>query len=61
VTLAQSVRKLTRMAAILAPERDLGWLGEIANDLALVAEPRARFDRLVLSGELVEAGLTLGA
>jgi hypothetical protein len=59
VTLTQSVKKLKRMAQILAPERDHGWLAEIANDLSLGAEPKARFDRIVLSSELVEARLTL--
>ena len=59
VTLARSVRKLKNMAQILAPERDLLWLGEIANDLAFVAEPRPMLDRTLLSSELVEAGLTL--
>jgi hypothetical protein len=59
VTLAQSVQKLKRMAEILAPERDHGWLAELANELTLLAEPKARFDRIVLSSELVEAGLTL--
>src|SRR4051812_19029811 len=32
---------------------------EIENDLALVMEPRSKFERLVLTGRLVEAGMTL--
>jgi hypothetical protein len=39
VTLAQSVYKLRRMAEILAPHAAFGWLAEIEQDLAFVAEP----------------------
>lgn len=59
VTLAQSIYKLRRMAELLAPERDLSWLREIEKDLALEAYPKPRFDRIVTSEQLVEAGLTL--
>jgi integrase len=44
---------------LLAPTADFSWLAEIEKDLALVMEPRSKFDRLVLTGRLVEAGLTL--
>src|SRR4029077_14612113 len=37
----------------------LSWLWEIERDLALVMEPRSKFDRVVLAERLVEAGLTL--
>ena len=47
------------MAEILAPERDFSWLREIEKDLALVACPRDRFDRIVTTEVLVEAGLAL--
>src|SRR5215218_268831 len=47
VTQAQSTYKLRRMAEILAPERDYSWLRDIEKDLALVACPNARFDRIV--------------
>jgi integrase len=59
VTQAQSTYKLRRMAEILAPERDFSWLREIEKDLALVACPRDRFDRIVTTEVLVEAGLAL--
>jgi hypothetical protein len=59
VTQAQSIYKLRRMAEILAPERDFSWLREIEKDLALVAYPRDRFDRIVTTDVLVEAGLAL--
>src|SRR5829696_1835718 len=59
VTLAQSIYKLRRMAEILAPDADFAWLVAIEQDLALGAEPQARFDRTVTTEGLVEAGLTL--
>jgi integrase len=59
VTQAQSVCKLRRMAEILAPDRDFSWLKEIEKDLDLVACPRERFDRIITTERLVEAGLTL--
>ena len=43
----------------MAPARDFTWLAEIQKDLALVARPRSRFDRLVLTKVLVQAGLKL--
>jgi site-specific recombinase XerD len=54
-----SICKLRRAAKYMAPERDLDWLMEIGKDLALVAVPRSKFDRLVLTEVLLEAGLTL--
>jgi site-specific recombinase XerD len=55
---------LRRMANLLAPANDFSWLAEIEKDeiekdLALVMVPRSKFDRLVFSERLVEAGLTL--
>jgi integrase len=50
---------LRRTANLLAPANDFSWLAEIEKDLALVMEPRSKFDRLVSSERLVEAGLTL--
>jgi len=50
-----------RMAArLLNPKTDFAWLSEIEQDLALVMEPRSKFDRVVLAERLVQAGLTLG-
>ena len=54
-----SISMLRRAAKYMAPERDLDWLMEICKDLALVAVPRSKFDRLVLTEVLLEAGLTL--
>jgi hypothetical protein len=47
------------MAEILAPNQDFGWLREIEKDMALLACPKDRFDRIVTSEVLVEAGLAL--
>jgi integrase len=61
VTVYNCIYKLRRAAELLAPATDFAWLAEIEKDLALVMEPRPKFDRLVFSGRLVEAGLTLVA
>ena len=58
-TLHGSICKLRSAAQFIAPGREFIWLAEIGKDLALVARPRSKFDRLVLSGVLVDAGLTL--
>ncbi len=59
VTVHGSICKLRRAAQYMAPGRDFAWLAEIGKDLALVMRPRSKFDRLVLTEVLVEAGLTL--
>jgi integrase len=61
VTIWNCIYKLRRAAELLAPTADFSWLAEIEKDLALEMEPRSKFDRLVLTGQLVEAGLTLVA
>jgi integrase len=61
VTVHTYVHHMHRGAELLAPTADFSWLAEIEKDLALVAEPRSKYDRLVFSGRLVEAGLTLVA
>lgn len=50
---------LRRTAELLAPANDFCWLAEIEKDLALVMEPRSKFNRFVFTERLVEAGLTL--
>ena len=50
---------LRRAATLLAQASDFSWLAEIEKDLALVMVPRSKFDRLVSSERLVEAGLAL--
>jgi hypothetical protein len=61
VTVHGSIYKLRRMAELLAPGQDFTWLTEIEKDLALVMQPRSKFDRLVYSNVLLEAGMTLMA
>jgi integrase len=59
VTIWNCIYKLRRAAELLAPTADFSWLAEIEKDLALEMEPRSKFGRLVLTGRLVEAGMTL--
>jgi integrase len=61
VTVWNCIYKLRRAAQLLAPKVDFSWLAEIEKDLALVMEPRSKFDRLVLATRLVQAGMTLVA
>jgi integrase len=59
VTVWNCIYKLRVAARLLDPKADFVWLSEIEQDLALVMEPRSKFDRVVLPERLVEAGLTL--
>jgi integrase len=59
VTVWNCIYKLRMAARLLDPKADFDWLSEIEQDLALVMEPRSKFDRVVLAERLVEAGLTL--
>ena len=59
VTVWNCIYKLRRAAQLLTLTADFSWLTEIEKDLALVAEPRSKLDRLVFTNRLVEAGLTL--
>jgi integrase len=61
VTVWNCIYKLRRAAELLAPMSDYSWLAEIEKDLALVMVPISKIDRLVFTGRLVEAGLTLVA
>jgi integrase len=59
MTVHTRICRLRRAAQYMVPGRDFTWLAEIGKDLALVARPRSRFDRLVLTEVLLEAGLRL--
>jgi integrase len=59
VTMWNSIYKLRRAAQCLAPNIDFHWLSEMEKDLALLAEPKDKTDRLVLADRLLETGLTL--
>jgi integrase len=59
VTVWNCIYKLRRAAELLTPTANFSWLAEIEQDVALVMVPRSKFERLVLSQHLLEAGLTL--
>jgi integrase len=59
VTVWNCIYKLRMTARLLDPKADRAWLSEIEQDLALVMDPRSKFDRVVLAERLVEAGLSL--
>jgi hypothetical protein len=59
VTVHTNIHCLKRIAQLLAPQREFTWLAEIENDLALVMEPRSKFDRFVYAQRLLAAGLAL--
>jgi integrase len=61
VTIYGSIYKLRRIAQLLAADRDFEWLTEIEKDLALVMAPKSKFERLVYTNILVEAGIALMA
>jgi hypothetical protein len=61
VTLHGSIYKLRRMAQLLAAGRDFTWLMEIEKDLALVMQPKSKFERLVYTNVIVQAGIVLMA
>ena len=61
VTVHGSIYKLRRIAQLLAADRDFSWLTEIEKDLALVMEPKSKFERVVYTNILVEAGIALMA
>jgi integrase/recombinase XerD len=59
VTTWNCIYKLRRAAQLLNPKIDFSWLLDVERESALVMTPRSKFDRLVLTTRLVEAGLTL--
>jgi len=59
VTIWNCIYKLRRAAQLLAPTAEFSCLADIEKDLALEMQPRLKFERLVLSERLVEAGMTL--
>src|SRR5262249_34749180 len=61
VTVQGSIYKLRRMAQLLAPQCDHGWLVEIENDLALIMQPKSKAHCVVSANVTAEAGMTLMA
>jgi len=58
-TTYNAISKLRRVGKLIDSSMDLTWLNELEEDLRLVATPRPKFDRLVMTDRLVKAGLTL--
>jgi integrase len=59
VTTWNCIYKLRRAAQLLNPKIDFSWLLDMERESALVMTPRSKFDRLVLTTRIIEAGLTL--
>jgi integrase len=59
VSVYDSIAKLRRVSQLICPGRDFSWISEIERDLKSEMRPRSKFDRLVSTGVLLEAGLTL--
>ena len=59
VTVYGSICKLYRVARLIAPGQDYGWLSEIEKDLRAEKRPKPKFDRIVLSTVLRKVGLVL--
>jgi integrase len=61
VTVYGSIQKLRRIVQLIAPGRDIGWLIAIERELFSEMRPRSKWDRVVYTEVLEEAGLTLMA
>ena len=61
VTVYGSIQKLRRFVQLIAPDRDLGWLIEVERQLYSERRPRPKWDRVVTTDVLVDAGRTLMA
>jgi site-specific recombinase XerD len=61
VTVYGSIQKLRRFVQLIAPRSDLGWLIEIERQLYSERRPRPKWDRVVTTDVLVDAGLSLMA
>src|SRR5262249_16083415 len=59
MTVHTRICRLRRATQYMAPAPDPPCLSQICKDLALDTRPRSKFDRLVMSEVLVEAGLKL--
>jgi integrase len=61
VTVYGSIQKLRRFVQLIVPQRDLDWLIAIERELHSDMRPRSKWDRVVYTEVLEEAGLTLMA
>ncbi|MEP7172324.1 MAG: site-specific integrase [Aestuariivirga sp.] len=59
VTVYGSIAKLRRMAEFLAPKTNYDWLRDIENDCALEMIPASKFNCIVGTERIVEAGFAL--
>jgi hypothetical protein len=59
VTVYGSIQKLRRITQLVAPNPDLAWLMEIERELFSEMRPKSKWDRVVLTEIITEAGLTL--
>jgi hypothetical protein len=59
VTVYGSIQKLRRIIQLIAPEHQVSWLIEIERELFSQMRPKSKWDRVVLTEVIVEAGLTL--
>ena len=59
VTVYGSIQKLRRITQLIAPDRDVVWLIEIERDLFSEMRPKSKWDLVVLTEIIIEAGLTL--
>jgi integrase len=59
VTIWNCVYKLRRAAELMTTTPAFSWLSEIEKDLALIAVPRSKYDRFVMTERLLEGGLTI--
>ena len=59
VTTWNAIYKVRRAAELVTGSKGFSWLAEIENDLAFLMQPRSKFDRLVFTNRLLEAGLTI--
>lgn len=61
VTVYGSIQKLRRFVQLITPDCDLDWLVAIERQLFSEMRPRSKWDRVVYTDVLVDAGLTLMA
>jgi integrase len=59
VTVYGSIQKLRRIVQLISPGRDIGWLIAIERELFSEMRPRSKWDRVVYTEVLEEAGLSL--
>jgi hypothetical protein len=59
MTVWNAIYKLRRAAELVRESKGFSWLADIENDLALVMQPRSKFDRLVFTNRLLRSPILL--